>query len=213
MTILASLDSPVNDEDVVHYALAGLPDKYDQVCGYMHYKDTFPDLKMARSLLVTEEMRLKSKALALPADSSSPMVLMADLGNNNNGSNTQGRGTVDASHTTNELLTKLLQQLGSMDVNSTAPSPTNNPPVVAFHTGIGTSSLVGATGLAAPPGFHYGLNYLSPAQQQVTTPHAGPLPAPAVQPNGLHTRSTSQPGTIGSAPVSGQATTLSHAFT
>ncbi|GJY16284.1 ribonuclease H-like domain-containing protein [Tanacetum coccineum] len=136
---------------------------------------------MARSLLVTEEMRLKSKALALPADSSSPMVLMADLGNtrrssptpqvkswrpffnfakgacrfsdlcryvhdanartgnNNNGSNTRGRGTVDASHTTNELLTKLLQQLGSMDVNSTAPSPTNNPPVVAFHTGNNTS--------------------------------------------------------------------------
>nr|GEZ90787.1 hypothetical protein CTI12_AA280650 [Tanacetum cinerariifolium] len=31
MTILASLDSPVNDEDVVHYALKGLPEKYNQV--------------------------------------------------------------------------------------------------------------------------------------------------------------------------------------
>nr|GFA75987.1 hybrid signal transduction histidine kinase M [Tanacetum cinerariifolium] len=37
VTILASIGSPVNDEDVVHYALAGLPDKYNQVCGYMHY--------------------------------------------------------------------------------------------------------------------------------------------------------------------------------
>ncbi|GJW51514.1 hypothetical protein Tco_0092865 [Tanacetum coccineum] len=74
---LSSLDSPVNDENVVHYALEGLPEKYNQVCGYMHYKDTFPDLKTVCSLLITEEMRLKSKALALPVNSSSPMVLMA----------------------------------------------------------------------------------------------------------------------------------------
>ncbi|GKF12024.1 ribonuclease H-like domain-containing protein, partial [Tanacetum coccineum] len=80
VTILTSLDDHVNDEDVVYYALEGLPATYDHVCGYMHYKDTFPDLKMARSLLITEEMRLKSKSLSLPVDSSSasPMVLMAD---------------------------------------------------------------------------------------------------------------------------------------
>ncbi|GKE17411.1 ribonuclease H-like domain-containing protein, partial [Tanacetum coccineum] len=70
MTILASIDSPVNDEDVVHFALAGLPDKYNQVCGYMHYQDTFPDLKTPHTLLVTEEIRLKSKAVALPVHSS-----------------------------------------------------------------------------------------------------------------------------------------------
>ncbi|PWA69420.1 hypothetical protein CTI12_AA280650 [Artemisia annua] len=33
MTIFASLDSPVSDEDAVHYALDGLPDTYNQVCG------------------------------------------------------------------------------------------------------------------------------------------------------------------------------------
>ncbi|GJS08252.1 ribonuclease H-like domain-containing protein [Tanacetum coccineum] len=81
MTILASLDSPINDEDIVHYALAGLPDKYDKVCGYMHYKDTYPDLKTMRTLLVTEEMRLKSKAVALPMESSSHMALMTESGN------------------------------------------------------------------------------------------------------------------------------------
>ncbi|GJX99747.1 ribonuclease H-like domain-containing protein [Tanacetum coccineum] len=61
MTILARLDSPVNDEDVVHYALAGLPS--------------------ARSLLITEKMRLKTMDIALPADPSSPMALVADSGN------------------------------------------------------------------------------------------------------------------------------------
>nr|GEW18727.1 ribonuclease H-like domain-containing protein [Tanacetum cinerariifolium] len=51
VTLLTSLDSHVNYEDVVHYA---------------------------RSMLFTEEMRLKSTALALPVDSSSHIVLMAE---------------------------------------------------------------------------------------------------------------------------------------
>ncbi|GJY75284.1 ribonuclease H-like domain-containing protein [Tanacetum coccineum] len=74
------LDSHINDEDIVHYALEGLPDKYNLVCGYMGYKDTFLDLKMARFLLITEEIRLKSKSFELTVDSSSasPMILMAE---------------------------------------------------------------------------------------------------------------------------------------
>ncbi|GKB28101.1 hypothetical protein Tco_0867502 [Tanacetum coccineum] len=47
VTILTSLDAHVNNEDVIHYALEGLPATYDQVCCYMHYKDTFLDLKTA----------------------------------------------------------------------------------------------------------------------------------------------------------------------
>ncbi|GJX45701.1 ribonuclease H-like domain-containing protein, partial [Tanacetum coccineum] len=116
ITILTSLDSHVNDEDVVHYA---------------------------------SKMRLKSKALLSPVDSSSPMVLMAKLGthvrsttatrvkswrpcfnfakgtcrfgescryvhdvnartgNTSSGSNARGHGTNDTPNTTNELLTKL----------------------------------------------------------------------------------------------------------
>nr|GFB47845.1 hybrid signal transduction histidine kinase M [Tanacetum cinerariifolium]GFB50314.1 hybrid signal transduction histidine kinase M [Tanacetum cinerariifolium] len=81
VTILTSLGSIVNDEDVVHYAVEGLPEKYKQVCGYMHYQDTFPDLKTVRSLLIMEETRLKSKADALLMDSSSPMALMTESGN------------------------------------------------------------------------------------------------------------------------------------
>ncbi|GJV39748.1 hypothetical protein Tco_1418188, partial [Tanacetum coccineum] len=71
------LDCIINDEDVVHSALEGLSEKYNQVCGYMHYQTIFLDLKTARTLLIIEEMRLKSKEVALPVDSSSPMVLMA----------------------------------------------------------------------------------------------------------------------------------------
>ncbi|GJT21185.1 ribonuclease H-like domain-containing protein [Tanacetum coccineum] len=89
LTTLTSLDCVVNDEDVVHYVIGGLPEKYNQVCGYMHYQTPFPDLKTVRSLLVTEEMRLKSKEIALPVDSSSPMVLLAQSGNTRRPSNPQ----------------------------------------------------------------------------------------------------------------------------
>ena len=93
MTILASLDSHVSDEDVVHYAIDGLPEKYNQVCGYMHYKDTFPDFKIARPMLITEEMKLKSKTPAFAADSSSssPLVLMAEKGTPRHSSNPQNK--------------------------------------------------------------------------------------------------------------------------
>ncbi|GJW03334.1 ribonuclease H-like domain-containing protein [Tanacetum coccineum] len=91
VTTLTSLDCIVNEEDVVHYAIDGLPKKYNQVCGYMHYQNTFPDLKTVRSLLVTEEMRLMTKEIALPADSSSPMVLKAQSGTPRRSSNTQGK--------------------------------------------------------------------------------------------------------------------------
>ncbi|GJZ51058.1 ribonuclease H-like domain-containing protein [Tanacetum coccineum] len=77
-----TLKADVNEEDVVHYALEGLPDTYNQVCGYMHWKDTFPDLNAVRSLLIAEELRLKSKVLASPMDSSSLMVFVAGSSNN-----------------------------------------------------------------------------------------------------------------------------------
>ncbi|GKA37662.1 hypothetical protein Tco_0724227 [Tanacetum coccineum] len=82
INILTSLEAHVNDEDVVHYVVDGLPDTYNHVCGYMHWKDTFPDLKTVWSFLIAKEMQLKSRALASPMDSSSPMVLVAETGTN-----------------------------------------------------------------------------------------------------------------------------------
>ncbi|GKA47116.1 hypothetical protein Tco_0739999 [Tanacetum coccineum] len=56
-TILTMLGSPVSSEYVVTYALEGLPDKYDHVCGIISHPETFLDLKMARYVLTTEETR------------------------------------------------------------------------------------------------------------------------------------------------------------
>ncbi|GKC26523.1 hypothetical protein Tco_1033817, partial [Tanacetum coccineum] len=39
VNILTSLDARGNEEDVIHYVFDGLPKTYNQVCGYMHYRD------------------------------------------------------------------------------------------------------------------------------------------------------------------------------
>ncbi|GKC35502.1 hybrid signal transduction histidine kinase M, partial [Tanacetum coccineum] len=92
VNILTSLDARVKEEDVVHYALEGLSDTYNQVCGHMHWKDTFIDLKAVRSLLIAEEMILKSKVLVLSMDSSFPMAFVAGSRNNSRPSSTaQGK--------------------------------------------------------------------------------------------------------------------------
>ncbi|GJZ18912.1 hybrid signal transduction histidine kinase M [Tanacetum coccineum] len=90
-TILKTLGSPVRSDDVVTFALEGLPDKYDHVCGIITHREPFPDLKTAHSMLTTKDMRLRSKSLSLPMDSSSsyPLVLMADTGNSRRPSNSQ----------------------------------------------------------------------------------------------------------------------------
>nr|GEV61667.1 hybrid signal transduction histidine kinase M [Tanacetum cinerariifolium] len=88
VTLLTSPGSIVNDEDVVHYKVEGLSEQYNQVCCYMHYQDTFPDLTTVRSLLITEKMQLKSKVDALLMDSSSSMALMTESGNPRRSSST-----------------------------------------------------------------------------------------------------------------------------
>ncbi|GKD52797.1 hybrid signal transduction histidine kinase M, partial [Tanacetum coccineum] len=90
-TILTSLGSPVSSEDVITFALEGLPDNYVNVCGIITHREPFPDLKTACLMLTTEEMRLKSKSFSLPVDSlsSSPMVFMAETGISRRHSNPQ----------------------------------------------------------------------------------------------------------------------------
>ncbi|GJU16997.1 hypothetical protein Tco_1144963 [Tanacetum coccineum] len=82
-TILTSPGSPISNDDAVTIVLEGLPDKYDNVFGIIVHREPFPDLKMVRFMLTTEEMRLKSRAQASPIDStfSSPLVLLANGGN------------------------------------------------------------------------------------------------------------------------------------
>nr|GEU31609.1 ribonuclease H-like domain-containing protein [Tanacetum cinerariifolium] len=207
---LTSLDARVNEEDVVHYALERLPDTYNQVCGYMHWKDSFFDLKAVRSLLIAEEIRLKSNVLALLVDSSSPMVLWRKQAlihvlprlKVSVGSLVsillRGRGTSE--NTTNDLLTKLLAQLGHLGMNVAMPNNGTNvtlpthATVTPTVTGPNIASNVPTTPHAfyASPGTFSGLN---------STPPPGPVDTTM--------GSVSSSGAVN---TSGQATLLPQAF-
>nr|GEX76182.1 hypothetical protein [Tanacetum cinerariifolium] len=77
--VLNGLGSPLSNDDVVTFALEGLPSTYETISTVIVSQEPFPDLKMVRSLLTTHEMRLKSRVQNPLVDvtSASPMVLLA----------------------------------------------------------------------------------------------------------------------------------------
>ncbi|GKC12192.1 ribonuclease H-like domain-containing protein [Tanacetum coccineum] len=79
LTLLTDLGSSMSDDDVVTYALNGLSEKYQNLAMLIAHKDPFPDLATVRSMVMTEELRMRSKT-TLPNDnntSSAPQVLLA----------------------------------------------------------------------------------------------------------------------------------------
>ncbi|GJW52933.1 ribonuclease H-like domain-containing protein [Tanacetum coccineum] len=79
VSVLNGLGSPLSNDDVVTFALEGLPSTYETISTVIVSREPFPDLKTVRSLLTTHEMRLKSRVQnpLVDATSASPMVLLA----------------------------------------------------------------------------------------------------------------------------------------
>ncbi|GJW03650.1 hypothetical protein Tco_1562506 [Tanacetum coccineum] len=73
------LGSTMDDDDIVTYAINGLSEKYGSLAQIIAHKDPFPDLATVRTMVTTEEMRLRSKQpiLSTSTTSSSPQVLLA----------------------------------------------------------------------------------------------------------------------------------------
>ncbi|GKC98890.1 hypothetical protein Tco_1169165, partial [Tanacetum coccineum] len=159
------------DEDLVHYALDGLPEKYNQVCGYMHYQNTFSDFKTARSLLITEDMRLKSKASASLVDSSSPMVLLADSGISRRSSSEQvksWRPYFNFAKDNSTSDTNTSPKVGNMPIiHPSAFYASPNYGGAIYYPNVQPTSPMSMLG--PPPGFGYNL-----AQQHVTPTHLQP---------------------------------------
>ncbi|GKA02955.1 ribonuclease H-like domain-containing protein [Tanacetum coccineum] len=193
--VLTSLGAHVNDEDIFHYALNGLPDTYNQVCGYMHWKDTFPNFKLVRSLLLNEEMRIKSKMLASPMDSSYPMVFVANSSNNLHSSSTP-QGNLGMNMSNNGTTVPL--------PNTVAPNVPASPKP-ATHVPQPTAYYAGPNPIASIP-----VGPITP-----TTAHSGPLvyAPPTVGYSTVGPAQASQPGSNTVTPNPGQATVLPHAFT
>nr|GEW58159.1 ribonuclease H-like domain-containing protein [Tanacetum cinerariifolium] len=76
---LNGLGSPLSNDDVVTFALEGLPSTYETISTVIVSREPFPNLKTVISLLTTHEMRLKSRVQnpLVDATSASLMVLLA----------------------------------------------------------------------------------------------------------------------------------------
>ncbi|GJQ89853.1 ribonuclease H-like domain-containing protein [Tanacetum coccineum] len=197
---------------------------------------------MVRLLLIAEEMRLKSKALALPIDSSSPVGSCrygdscryahdanARVSITNSGIN-KGRGTSD--NTTHDLLNKLLTQLGNlgmnvaMSQNGTVPNSTT----IASNNTASPGNSLGPHAFFASPNPSPGPNITAPpgfppmAQAHVPTyftaanntnqAHVTPSTTTGLvmQPTGYVSHALGPVMQSGAGTNSGQATLLPQAF-
>nr|GEW79215.1 ribonuclease H-like domain-containing protein [Tanacetum cinerariifolium] len=203
----------------------------------MNWKDTFLDLKAVRSLLIAEEMRLKSKVLASPMDYSSLMVFVAGSSNNSRPSFTaqgkpwkpcfnfakgnyrygdscryvhahipnassgfnKGRGTSENS--TNDLLNKLLAQLGNLGMNMSHTGTNTITPTIS-------SSISLTQNYSVPIAYYTSPSPTAPAGP--SAPHGFPMPA---QLSLYYTAGPTHSVPAQSTSNSGQATVLPHAFT
>ncbi|GJT02190.1 ribonuclease H-like domain-containing protein [Tanacetum coccineum] len=87
--LLANIDSPMDEKNLVTYAINGLSEKYEGVEGIIRHRDPPPTFAQTQSMLLLEESRLKQKStrqVAHDSTPSSPHVLLAAASNNRNNS-------------------------------------------------------------------------------------------------------------------------------
>lgn len=83
--LLANIEEPVSQRNLVMSTVNGLSDKYEQVAGIIRHQKPMPTFLEARSMLLMEESRLNRNRTNPKDSSSSPTILYA--GNNNSNRN------------------------------------------------------------------------------------------------------------------------------
>ncbi|XP_010423221.1 PREDICTED: uncharacterized protein LOC104708363 [Camelina sativa] len=76
--LLANVESPVTDRQLVMYMLDGLNDKFDSIINVIKHKSPYPSFTVARSMIQLEETRLSKHvqpAPSPPSDTSTPNIL------------------------------------------------------------------------------------------------------------------------------------------
>ncbi|GJS69374.1 ribonuclease H-like domain-containing protein [Tanacetum coccineum] len=206
LTLLTDLGSDMSDDDVVTYAINGLSDKYGSLAQIIAHKDPFPDLATVRSMVATEEPRLRSRSSVLPigTTSSAPQVLLTEASScNQTGWNNRER---DNRTTTREVCRNFRRgfcRWGDAcrflhDFSRSSGTPRNSNNSTTHRTTQGTlpmhvGSQSGQSRLTAPPGFRSGQQ----PTQQAFSPQQQALLSGTIQ---------------GSTPANGQATLLPQAF-
>nr|GFA02538.1 hybrid signal transduction histidine kinase M [Tanacetum cinerariifolium]GFA51224.1 hybrid signal transduction histidine kinase M [Tanacetum cinerariifolium] len=85
--LLANIDSPVDEKNIVTYAINDLLDKYEGVAGIIRHRETPPTFAQAQSMVLLDESHLNHRSSRDPArdsSTSSPHVLLAASNNRNN---------------------------------------------------------------------------------------------------------------------------------
>lgn len=85
--LLANINEPVSQRTLVMSTVNGLTEKYKQVAGIIRHQKSMPTFLEVRTMLMTEESRLKCTNLTPKDSSSSPTILY--VGNNNRNSGPQ----------------------------------------------------------------------------------------------------------------------------
>nr|GEY26741.1 ribonuclease H-like domain-containing protein [Tanacetum cinerariifolium] len=186
VTLVSDLRSDVSEDDVVTYAINGLSHKYGSLAQIIAHKDPFPDLATMRSMVSTEEMRLRSKSPIQPINmtASAPQVLLAtsNIPRGGDNRNTRNRDNPKPNTSTEQQLLQLLQAqqslLAQYGLNSL--SGQRQP----LHNSVpGPRS-------SAPPGF---TSTQHQQDQHAFSPYQHALFASTVQGSGI----TSQPNAYG----------------
>ncbi|GJU67442.1 hypothetical protein Tco_1253701 [Tanacetum coccineum] len=84
VTRLNDLESPMNDDDVVTYAMHGLSDKFAHVAGIIAHRVLFHDLETMHSMVTTEEMRLNTKSQNSNSNTTSSALTILIVETNSN---------------------------------------------------------------------------------------------------------------------------------
>ncbi|GJR65526.1 hypothetical protein Tco_0011591 [Tanacetum coccineum] len=112
VTLLNDLGSDVSQDDVVTYAINGLSDKYGSLAQIIAHKEPFPDLSTVRSMVSTEDMRIRNKSpsLLVSTNSSAPQVLLTETRTNTSNMHTGiGFGNRELDLAAQQQLLSLLQ--------------------------------------------------------------------------------------------------------
>ncbi|GJV44002.1 hypothetical protein Tco_1428538 [Tanacetum coccineum] len=149
VNILTSLDAHVNEEDVVHYALYGLPNTYNQVWVQYALEDTVSRSQKRGLLLISRryEIKVKSACFAYGFVLSHGFcgLLKQQFTSFFYGSSGFNKGRGSSKNSTNDLLNKFLAQLRKLGMNTSHTGTNTVSPTVSSsinlnsQTGLGPS--------------------------------------------------------------------------
>ncbi|GJW62496.1 ribonuclease H-like domain-containing protein [Tanacetum coccineum] len=176
--LLANIDAPVDEANLVTYAINGLGDRFDQVAGIIRHRETTPTFAQTQSMLLLEESRLARKSShhsARDTSSSGSYLLVSPNDTRSAGARSGGNTSRVSAQQWGQIVTSNgtgnnhgVRFVAKINPNSrmgyvpNRPAPSNVPPTAFGPTGV--------QGVATHSGPNWGPYVVyGPYEDQVTT--------------------------------------------